>query len=76
MRGVRGVRAFVGHLAASGCAGFEDAQHAAEECWVLTSPAVYAQLTTVRGWDAAAYRDWLARMLAAVVLPPAAEPSR
>jgi AcrR family transcriptional regulator len=67
---LRGVRAFVDHLAEGGsrdCAA--DPQRAAEACWVLTSPAVYAQLSAVAGWDATAYRDWLARMLSATLLP-------
>jgi AcrR family transcriptional regulator len=69
---LQGLRAFTSHLAAEGWLAAADAQQAADECWVLTSPSVFAQLTVARGWSAGAYRDWLARMLAAALLPAGA----
>jgi AcrR family transcriptional regulator len=71
-----GVRAFTAHLAAQGLLAAADAERAADECWVLTSLPVFAQLTVARGWSAGAYRDWLARMLAAALLPAAAAGER
>lgn len=65
---LHGLRAFTGHLAAGGWLAGEDTERAADECWVLTSLAVYVQLTVTRQWSACAYRDWLARMLAATLL--------
>jgi len=70
---LHGLRAFTGHLAAGGWLAGEDMERAAEECWVLTSLAVYVQLTVARQWSAGAYRDWLARMLAATLLARRAE---
>ena len=67
-----GLRAFTAHLAAEGLLAGADTERAADECWVLTSLPVFAQLTVARGWSAGAYRDWLARMLGAVLLPAAA----
>jgi AcrR family transcriptional regulator len=63
-----GLRAFTAHLAAAGVLA-ADAERAADECWVLTSLPVFAQLTMARGWSADAYRDWLTRMLTAALLP-------
>lgn len=65
---LEGLRAFTDHLAAGGWLAAGDARQAADECWVLTSPAVYARLTIARQWSASAYQDWLARMLAAALL--------
>lgn len=64
-----GVTAFVRHLADQRRLrpGLAPGQ-AADAVWVLTSPVTYAQLTSVRGWTAAAYETWLARMLAATLL--------
>ncbi len=64
-----GVRAFVSHLAGAGHlrAGLSQDQ-AADACWALTSPQLFAQLTQARGWTAEAYRGWLADMLAATLL--------
>jgi AcrR family transcriptional regulator len=66
---LRGVRAFVDHLAAAGLLADVDPGRAADECWVLTSLAIYAQLTAAREWPADAYQDWLARMLTAALHP-------
>jgi len=65
---LRGVRAFLGHLAEAGhlVAG-ADLDRAADGCWVLTSPAVHTQLTTQRGWNAARYEAWLADVLIATI---------
>jgi len=64
-----GVTAFVGHLAASGSLRTgADPAHAAEAAWALTGPHLFSQLTRDRGWSAAAYEDWLARMLGAELL--------
>jgi AcrR family transcriptional regulator len=68
-----GLRAFTAHLAGDGVLAAADAERAADECWVLTSLSVFAQLTRAREWSPGAYRDWLARMLAATLLPPAAD---
>jgi AcrR family transcriptional regulator len=68
---LEGLRAFTVHLAAEGALPGADLERAADECWVLTSLPVFVQLTAVRGWAAGAYRDWLARMLATVLLPAA-----
>ena len=64
-----GVRAFVEHLAGAGLLGAGiDPGRAADACWVLTGTSLYTQITTGAGWDDAAYRDWLADMLAANLL--------
>jgi hypothetical protein len=68
---LEGLRAFTGHLAEEGVLAGAAAERAADECWVLTSPSVFVQLTVARQWSTGAYRDWLARMLAAA-LPAAA----
>lgn len=69
---LRGVTMFVGHLAAAGWLrpGLPETE-AADSCWALTSPQVFDRLRRSRGWEAAAYRRWLARMLAADLLPGA-----
>jgi AcrR family transcriptional regulator len=69
---LRGVTAFVGHLAEVGWLrpGLPAAE-AADSCWVLTSPQVFDRLRRARGWDAEAYRRWLERMLTAALLPGA-----
>ncbi|GAA2692909.1 TetR/AcrR family transcriptional regulator [Actinoplanes palleronii] len=61
-----GVGAFVAHLAEAGLlrAG-ADAELVADACWVLTGPRPYTELTVGRGWAAADYEGWLARVLAA-----------
>lgn len=69
---LQGLRAFTAHLAAEGALPGADANRAADACWVLTSLPVFAQLTMTREWSAGEYRDWLAQMLAAALLPPAA----
>jgi AcrR family transcriptional regulator len=66
-----GLRAFTAHLAEGGLLAGADAERAADECWVLTSLSVFVQLTVARGWGPDAYRDWLTRMLGAVLLAPA-----
>jgi AcrR family transcriptional regulator len=67
-----GVRAFVAHLADSNLlAPGRDPVTAADACWALTGPRLYLELSTGRGWDAGLYETWLARMLAANLLPPA-----
>jgi hypothetical protein len=67
---LQGVRAFAGHLAAAGWLADADTGRAADECWVLTSPSSYLQLTRARQWSDAAYQEWLTRMLAATLLRP------
>lgn len=66
---LHGVRAFVDHLASAGqlAAGVEP-RAAADACWVLTSPTVFAQLTVSRQWDGRVYEQWLASMLTATLL--------
>jgi AcrR family transcriptional regulator len=64
-----GVRAFVSHLAAAGQLRPALSQdQAADACWALTSPQLFAQLTQARGWTVEAYQAWLADMLAATLL--------
>jgi AcrR family transcriptional regulator len=70
---LQGVRAFADHLAATGWLADSDPGRAADECWVLTSPSSYQQLTRARQWSDAAYQEWLARMLAATLLRPGPE---
>lgn len=67
---LQGVRAFAGHLAMAGQLAHADPGLAADECWVLTSPSIYLQLTGARQWSDAAYQEWLARMLTATLLSP------
>ena len=64
-----GVTAFVAHLTDTGVlpAGADTAR-LADSCWALTGPYLFTQLTTGRGWDADAYEDWLAGMLASALL--------
>jgi AcrR family transcriptional regulator len=66
-----GVRAFVGHLADAGLLrpGL-DPDHAADACWALTSPQLFAQLTQSRAWTPEGYRQWMTRMLTATLLAP------
>jgi hypothetical protein len=71
----QGVRAFADHLAAAGWLDGADPGRAADECWVLTSPSIYLQLTGARQWSDAAYQEWLARTLAATLLRPPEPPS-
>ncbi|MYZ35630.1 MULTISPECIES: TetR/AcrR family transcriptional regulator [unclassified Streptomyces] len=65
-----GTGAFVDHLATAGMLrpGL-DPVRAADSCWLLTSPQVHERLTRERGWTAPEYRQWLAQMLAATLLP-------
>ncbi|MFD8968274.1 TetR/AcrR family transcriptional regulator [Streptomyces sp. NPDC059568] len=65
-----GTGAFVDHLATAGMLrpGL-DPVRAADSCWLLTSPQVHERLTRGRGWTASEYRQWLAQMLAAALLP-------
>jgi AcrR family transcriptional regulator len=64
-----GVRAFVGHLAAEGhLSSALDHDQAADACWSLTSPQLFAQLTHARGWTPDSYEGWLAQMLTATLL--------
>ncbi len=72
-----GVRAFVGHLAREGHLRTALTQdHAADACWSLTSPQLFAQLTQARGWTAATYRQWLADMITATLLGIGSRDSR
>ncbi|MER5322951.1 TetR/AcrR family transcriptional regulator [Streptosporangium roseum] len=65
-----GVTAFVDHLADEGfLRPGADKARSADGCWALTGPHLFTQLTTIRGWQADAYQDWLADMLAATLLP-------
>jgi AcrR family transcriptional regulator len=72
---LEGVRAFAGHLAAAGWLADADPGRAADECWALTSPSIYLQLTGTRQWSDAAYQEWLARMLAATLLRTGSGPA-
>jgi AcrR family transcriptional regulator len=72
---LEGVRAFAGHLAAAGWLADADPGRAADECWALTSPSIYLQLTGARQWSDAAYQEWLARMLAATLLRTGSGPA-
>jgi AcrR family transcriptional regulator len=64
-----GVRAFVGHLADAGqLRPGLDPDHAADACWALTSPQLFAQLTQSRAWTPKSYRQWMAGMLTATLL--------
>lgn len=64
-----GVTAFLAHLADQGLLrpGTDPAQ-AADGCWALAGPQLFTQLTTGRGWTAAAYQEWLADLLTATLL--------
>ncbi len=64
-----GLRAFVAHLAEEGLLrpGL-DPSRAADACWALTSPQLFAQLTRIRNWRAEEYRLWIADMLTASLL--------
>ncbi len=73
---LQGLRMFADHLAAAGWLADADPERAADECWVLTSPAVYLQLTGARKWSDTAYQAWLARMLAATLLRTRPEPDQ
>jgi AcrR family transcriptional regulator len=64
-----GVRAFVGHLAGEGhLTSALDQDQAADACWSLTSPQLFAQLTQARAWTPDSYQGWLAQMLSATLL--------
>lgn len=64
-----GVTAFVAHLTDTGVLPpGADTARLADSCWALTGPHLFTQLTTGRGWDADAYEDWLAGMLASALL--------
>jgi hypothetical protein len=45
------------------------AERAADVLWTLCAQANYDSLVTARGWTHEQYRDWLADMLAAALLP-------
>jgi AcrR family transcriptional regulator len=63
-----GLRAFVAHLDQLGALrDGADLEQLADSGWALTSPQLFTQLTGVRGWEPAAYRDWLADILARVL---------
>lgn len=64
-----GVRAFVSHLAREGhlLSALGQGQ-AADACWALTSPQLFARLTQARGWTAETYQRWLTDMLSATLL--------
>jgi AcrR family transcriptional regulator len=49
--------------------GVTDTGHIRDTLWVLQSPLQYGLLVRDRGWSVAAYRDWMARALRAL-LPP------
>jgi AcrR family transcriptional regulator len=64
-----GVRAFVGHLAAEAhLTSTLDQDQAADACWSLTSPLLFAQLTQARAWTPDTYQRWLADMLTATLI--------
>ena len=64
-----GLRAFVAHLAAEGLLrpGLDESR-AADACWALTSPRLFAQLSGARSWPDEDYRRWIGDMLAATLL--------
>jgi hypothetical protein len=63
-----GVSAFITNLAESRqLADRYTPQQAADACWALTSPQLYDQLTSTRGWSADIYRTWLTDTLLAVL---------
>ena len=64
-----GLVAFVEHLAEEGVLrpGL-DPSRAADACWALTSPQLFAQLTVARNWEPEEYRRWLADTLSASLL--------
>lgn len=65
---LRGVTAFLGHLADQGLLGPEPEPapgHAADAGWALAGPLLYVRLTRERGWSADTYRRWLRDMLSA-----------
>jgi AcrR family transcriptional regulator len=65
-----GVTAFVAHLRDQDLLATDaDPARTADACWVLTGPQPFSRLTGDRGWDGAAYRRWLAAMLAASLRP-------
>jgi AcrR family transcriptional regulator len=64
-----GVRAFVSHLAREGqLRSALGEEQAADACWALTSPQLFAQLTAARGWTPETYQRWLTDMLSATML--------
>ncbi|MFC1412533.1 TetR/AcrR family transcriptional regulator [Streptacidiphilus sp. N1-12] len=64
-----GLRAFVAHLEAEGLLrpGLDPAR-AADACWALTAPQLFARLTQDRGWAPEEYRGWIADLLRATLL--------
>ncbi|MCW2632131.1 MAG: hypothetical protein JWR88_1093 [Pseudonocardia sp.] len=65
-----GMRRFAELLAERGALRGElTAERAAEVLWTLCAQANYDSLVTARGWTHEQYRDWLADMLAAALLP-------
>jgi len=46
-----------------------DLDHVADALWTLNDPALYARLVLEKGWSEADYRRFLARQMAAAVLP-------
>ncbi len=64
-----GLRTFVAHLASEGHLRSQlTLDAAADACWVLTSPQVFAQLTQARKWSADDYQRWITEMLLASLL--------
>ena len=64
-----GVTAFVAHLRTAGhlAAGLDPAR-AADACWALTSPQLYALLVNTRGWTPEEYQGQLADLLVSALL--------
>lgn len=67
---LKGMRIFVGALAAAGTLrAAQPEEEAAETAWALTAPQLHRLLTRELGWDRRRYSDWLSEMLAAALLP-------
>ncbi|MDX6743945.1 helix-turn-helix domain-containing protein [Actinocorallia sp. A-T 12471] len=66
-----GVTAFVAHLTGTGVLPADiDAARLADSWWALTGPHLYTQLTSVRGWAADTYEDWLTELLTSALPSP------
>lgn len=67
---LQGMGQFAQHLAKAGALRADvTVREARDVLWTINSHAVYRMLVTERGWSAKRYRDWLARTLAAALLP-------
>jgi len=66
---LRGLRILTDALRANGPLRL-DVDRATEAVWALASPELHVLLTRTRGWARAAYVDWLAESLSALLLEP------